>query len=204
MRAFVVRFRRFQPFVVGLVAMAAVVSVVQLSSDATSNAGTNNLADGQRGAEQTASRGAERTSDAWPSADILNAQPIADQETTTTTAPPPTTAAPTTAPRAARQATTTTAAPAAAPVTVAAASAGANSQQGVASYYLYKPGGCAHKTLPKGTVVTVTNLSNGKSTTCVVNDRGPFIAGRIIDLDTRVFKQVASTSSGVFTARISW
>ena len=78
------------------------------------------------------------------------------------------------------------------------------SQSGIASYYLFKPGGCAHKSLPKGTVVTVTNNANGKSTTCTVNDRGPFIAGRIIDLDTRVFKQLASTSSGVFTARITW
>ena len=78
------------------------------------------------------------------------------------------------------------------------------SQAGGASYYDFKPGGCAHKSLPKGTVVTVTNMSNGKSTICTVNDRGPFIAGRIIDLETRVFKQVASTSAGVFNARITW
>ena len=79
-----------------------------------------------------------------------------------------------------------------------------NSQSGQASYYAYKPGGCAHKSIPKGTVVTVTNVATDKSTTCVVNDRGPFVAGRIIDLDTRVFTQLASTSGGVFRARISW
>ena len=40
----------------------------------------------------------------------------------------------------------------------------------------------AHKTLPFGTEVKVTNLNNGKSVTVRINDRGPFVKGRIIDL----------------------
>lgn len=98
---------------------------------------------------------------------------------------------------------TTTTAPRASTATAAAAGTG-HVQTGGASYYAYKSGGCAHRSIPKGTVVHVTNVANGKSTTCVVNDRGPFVGGRIIDLDTSVFRQVASTSSGVFQARITW
>jgi len=41
---------------------------------------------------------------------------------------------------------------------------------------------CAHKTLPFGTRLRVTNPANGKSVVVVVNDRGPFVAGREIDL----------------------
>jgi rare lipoprotein A (peptidoglycan hydrolase) len=115
--------------------------------------------------------------------------PTTTEAPTTTTAPSTTTVAPAT--------TTTTA-------VRQAKTGGAHVESGGASYYAYKSGGCAHKTIPKGTVVTVTNASNGKSATCVVNDRGPFVSGRIIDLDTSVFRQVASTSSGVFQARISW
>lgn len=40
----------------------------------------------------------------------------------------------------------------------------------------------AHKTLPFGSVVTVTNLKNGRSVTVRINDRGPYAAGRCIDL----------------------
>jgi rare lipoprotein A len=46
------------------------------------------------------------------------------------------------------------------------------------------PGGftAAHRTLPFGTKVTVTNKRNGRSVTVRINDRGPFVRGRIIDL----------------------
>ena len=40
----------------------------------------------------------------------------------------------------------------------------------------------AHKSYPLGTKVRVTNLENGKSIKLVINDRGPFVRGRIIDL----------------------
>jgi rare lipoprotein A len=77
-------------------------------------------------------------------------------------------------------------------------------EEGEASWYDYQPGTCAHKTLPFGTIVTVTNKENGKSTTCRVADRGPFVEGRIIDLERGVFAQVAEPGEGVFPARISW
>jgi hypothetical protein len=78
------------------------------------------------------------------------------------------------------------------------------SQEGGASWYNYKPGTCAHRTLPKGTVVKVTNLATGQSATCTVADRGPFVAGRIIDLDRSVFIAIASGNQGVVRVRIEW
>jgi len=51
-------------------------------------------------------------------------------------------------------------------------------------------------------VVKVTNLAGGQSTTCTVADRGPFVAGRIIDLDRSVF--LAIGSQGVARVRIEW
>lgn len=83
-------------------------------------------------------------------------------------------------------------------------SSSGSKQSGKASYYDYIAGTCAHRTLPKGTIVTVTNTANGKSTTCRVADRGPFVAGRIIDLETRVFSAIASLSTGVINVVISY
>jgi rare lipoprotein A len=77
-------------------------------------------------------------------------------------------------------------------------------QEGGASWYRYKPGTCAHRTLPKGTVVKVTNLATGQSSSCTVADRGPFVAGRIIDLDRSVFLAIASGNQGVVRVRIEW
>jgi len=77
-------------------------------------------------------------------------------------------------------------------------------QEGGASWYHYKPGTCAHRTLPKGTVVRVINLATGQSATCTVADRGPFIAGRIIDLDRSVFLAIAGPNQGVVRVRIEW
>ncbi len=80
------------------------------------------------------------------------------------------------------------------------------SETGIASFYAPPKGGgtCAHKTLPFGTIITVTNVNNGKSTTCRVADRGPFIAGRVIDLSREGFAAIAPLSSGVTTVRLSW
>jgi peptidoglycan lytic transglycosylase len=71
----------------------------------------------------------------------------------------------------------------------------AKAQTGIASIYAYKgeetadgeravPNGltAAHRTLPFGTRVRVTNKRNGRSVVVRINDRGPFIRGRIIDL----------------------
>lgn len=69
----------------------------------------------------------------------------------------------------------------------------ASAQSGIASVYsgertangeYARAGGltAAHRTLPFGTMVRVTNHSNGRSVTVRINDRGPFVKGRIIDL----------------------
>lgn len=55
----------------------------------------------------------------------------------------------------------------------------------------------AHPYLPFGTRLRVTNQNNGKSVIVRVNDRGPFYGGRILDLSTGAFSQIASTSRGV-------
>lgn len=61
---------------------------------------------------------------------------------------------------------------------------GAESGPKTASGERFQPEGisCAHKTRPFGSVVTVTRLDNGRSISCRINDRGPFIKGRCIDL----------------------
>jgi len=72
---------------------------------------------------------------------------------------------------------------------------GASAQTGIASVYAYSgertangerasPGGltAAHKTLPFGTLVRVTDNRSGRSVVVRINDRGPFVRGRIIDL----------------------
>jgi hypothetical protein len=91
------------------------------------------------------------------------------------------------------------------PKRFAASAAPGGHQEGGASWYRYKAGTCAHRSLPKGTVVKVTNLANGTSANCTVADRGPFIAGRIIDLDRSVFLAIAqSPGQGVVRVRIEW
>ncbi len=61
----------------------------------------------------------------------------------------------------------------------------------------------AHKTLPLGTVVRVENLSNGKSTVVRINDRGPFVRGRIIDLSYTAAKEIDLVKPGVADVRIT-
>jgi rare lipoprotein A len=60
----------------------------------------------------------------------------------------------------------------------------------------------AHKTLPFGSEVKVTNLNNGKSVTVRINDRGPFVKGRIIDLSRAAFSQIANLDRGVVKVEI--
>ncbi len=60
----------------------------------------------------------------------------------------------------------------------------------------------AHKTLPFGTLVLVTNLRNGKCTTVRINDRGPFVRGRIIDLSMVAATAIGLTGEGVAPVRI--
>jgi rare lipoprotein A len=60
----------------------------------------------------------------------------------------------------------------------------------------------AHKELPCGSVCRITHLDNGKSVVVVINDRGPFIKDRIIDLSHRAMKQLAGISAGVIDAKL--
>lgn len=73
-------------------------------------------------------------------------------------------------------------------------------ESGTASWYDYPY--AAHRTLPFGTKLKVTNTLNGETVMVEVRDRGPFIEGRIIDLPKTAFEQIASLSSGVIPVTI--
>lgn len=60
----------------------------------------------------------------------------------------------------------------------------------------------AHRTLPFGTKVKVTNLKNGKSVSVKINDRGPFVKGRVIDLTQAAFKKIGNMESGLINVHI--
>ena len=60
----------------------------------------------------------------------------------------------------------------------------------------------AHRSLPFGYQLKVTNLANGKSVVVAINDRGPFVGGRVIDLSKASFARIASTSQGVARVKI--
>ena len=60
----------------------------------------------------------------------------------------------------------------------------------------------AHKTLPFGTRVKVTNLDNGKSVVVRINNRGPYSKGRVIDLSKAAFSRIASISKGVTRVKL--
>lgn len=62
----------------------------------------------------------------------------------------------------------------------------------------------AHQTIPFGTKVTVINLSNGKKVKVRVNDRGPFVAGRIIDLSKKAARKIDLIESGVSPVEIRY
>lgn len=85
-------------------------------------------------------------------------------------------------------------------------------QEGLASWYgpgfNGKPTACgqiydmwaytaAHKTLPLGTYVKVTNLENGRTVVAKITDRGPFVAGRIIDLSARCAQSLGCFGKGL-------
>lgn len=60
----------------------------------------------------------------------------------------------------------------------------------------------AHKTLPFGTRVRVTHTGNGRSVDVTINDRGPYIAGRIIDLSRAAASAINMTGQGVASIRM--
>jgi rare lipoprotein A len=55
----------------------------------------------------------------------------------------------------------------------------------------------AHRSLPFGTRVRVTNKRNGRSVVVTINDRGPFVRGRVIDLSTGAATVIGMISAGV-------
>lgn len=69
---------------------------------------------------------------------------------------------------------------------------------------VFRPGTltAAHRSLPFGTRVRVTNLYNGRSTVVRINDRGPFHGGRIIDLAHGAATELGVVSSGVAQVRL--
>jgi len=87
---------------------------------------------------------------------------------------------------------------------------GALNEEGMASYRVFGdpakwgPRPCAHPTLRTGTYVTVTDLNNGKSTTCLVVATMPTGTDHIIELDTSVFQELADTSAGEIPVRLTW
>ena len=62
----------------------------------------------------------------------------------------------------------------------------------------------AHKTLPFGTKVKVTNLTNHKTVKVRINDRGPFVAGRIIDLSKKAARKLSMVDAGVTEVEIRY
>ncbi len=60
----------------------------------------------------------------------------------------------------------------------------------------------AHKTLPFGTKVKVTNLANNKSVIVIINDRGPFTKGRIIDLSKSAAQKIDGIRDGIMDVKI--
>ena len=59
----------------------------------------------------------------------------------------------------------------------------------------------AHKTLPLNTIIRVTNLANGKSLILRINDRGPYIAGRVLDLSYGAAKKLGFIAQGTTRVR---
>lgn len=60
----------------------------------------------------------------------------------------------------------------------------------------------AHKTLPFGTIVKVTNLENNKSVKVRINDRGPFVDGRVIDLSKKAAKKLKLIHKGIVPVKL--
>jgi peptidoglycan lytic transglycosylase len=61
----------------------------------------------------------------------------------------------------------------------------------------------AHRSLPFGTKVRVDNLANGKSVVVRINDRGPFVGGRVIDVTRGAAKRLGMIGSGVARVRVT-
>jgi rare lipoprotein A len=88
-------------------------------------------------------------------------------------------------------------------VTYAQAQTARHSFSGLCAYYPGRGGGltAAHKTLPFGTRVRVTDAKTGRSVIVVINDRGPFNKGRVLDLSTTAAKALGMMERGIVLVR---
>ena len=85
---------------------------------------------------------------------------------------------------------------------------------GLASYYSYDPKTAsgekfdpneltaAHRTLPFGTRVRITNVATGKAVTVRVNDRGPFVPGRVVDVSRSAAESLGMVGKGVAKVKL--
>jgi len=67
----------------------------------------------------------------------------------------------------------------------------------------YKDMTAAHRTLPFNTLVRVTNKTNGREVDVRINDRGPFVDGRVIDLSVRAAREIDLVRAGVVPVRLT-
>lgn len=75
-------------------------------------------------------------------------------------------------------------------------------ETGLASWYHALDRSCAHRTLPFGTMVTVTRVDTDARVTCRVGDRGPADTSRVIDLSYDTFALLAEPGSGLIGVRL--
>lgn len=75
-----------------------------------------------------------------------------------------------------------------------------------ASGEVFKQGNltAAHRTLPFGTKVKVVNLANGRSVKVTINDRGPFVTGRLIDVSKKAARKLGMVDTGVASVEIRY
>jgi rare lipoprotein A len=182
--------RHLIPLIAGVVAAIALiggaVATVNMGSDDATPTAAGDLIDGSRSADARADRGDRPSASASPTPSASPQVSKAPEATRSPTKRPSTTKAP----------TTVTSAGTCKASYYATGSRTANGES-------FDPDGitAAHKTLPFNTRVKVTNTANGKSVVVRINDRGPFVSGRCLDLARGAFVQIASVSAGVINAR---
>ncbi|MGI8807932.1 MAG: septal ring lytic transglycosylase RlpA family protein [Acidimicrobiales bacterium] len=203
--------------VAGLVCLGNPPGETSTAVRASSTAGTSPLPGGAPASQTAAAASAgavsvelaqdrrlrATTSTIRPSTTVTTPKPA----TTTTSAPATTTTSLAVAPSGVANPLTplTTLLAQVVPPAVAVAGALTRSDSGVASWFDAPDATCAHRTLPLGTIVTVTRNHNGASATCRVNDRGPTLeTGRLIDLSLDTFEKLAASEAGLIDVRIEW
>jgi rare lipoprotein A len=179
--------------VAAIALIGGAVATVNMGSDDAKPAAASDLIDGSRSADARADRGDRPSTSASPSP---SASPSASPQVSKA---PEATRTPTKKP----SASTTTKAPTTVTSTGTCKASYYASGSRTANGESFNPDGitAAHKTLPFNTRVKVTNTANGKSVVVRINDRGPFVSGRCLDLARGAFVQIASVSAGVINAR---